>query len=121
MWNEVTIDSPVDEMFYQPDSHKSCILVDQITEARSIYESPRSSGSFWFASCNRKVDKQKGNLLKISCLREPPGQLEDQAQELSRNRGRQCTRPLVNIRLQNWPVGILLWPSSHCGLCSCWC
>lgn len=35
------------------------------------------------------------HLLKISGLREPPGWLEGQDQELSRNRGRQCTKSFV--------------------------
>lgn len=42
MWIELTIDSPVDEIFYQSDSYKSCTMVDQITGNRNIYESPRS-------------------------------------------------------------------------------
>lgn len=55
MWNEVTIDSPVDEIFYQPDSYKSCTLVDQAIEAGSFMN---HQGVWIFWVCNRKDDKQ---------------------------------------------------------------
>lgn len=78
----------------------------------------REFGSFGFAS-GRMISKM--NLLKISGLREPPGRLEDQAQELGRNTGRQCIKSLASIHLQNGPVGILLLPTCHCDLHGCWC
>lgn len=75
-------------------------------------------GSFGFAT-ERIISKM--NLLKISGLREPPGRLGDQAQELGRNRGRPCTKALASIPLQNGWVGILLLPTRHCGQHGCWC
>ena len=119
-WIELNIDSPVAEIFYQPDSYKSCTLVDP---DRWSQEHLWITKDFWIlggllVGTERTVSSQR-IYWKDSLAQRTVGQLKDQAQQLGKIRRRRYIRFLADIPLQNGPVETQLAPPV-CGPHGCW-